>query len=60
MPWRLSWRSRTRNSFARTICALNAGRLMATFSHWTMAGPTGEEYLFWDNGELMKDIGPGT
>lgn len=30
---------------------------MATFSHWTAAGPMDEEYLFWDSQELMKQIG---
>ncbi len=30
---------------------------MATFSHWTKEGPMDEEYLFWDNGEFMKQIG---
>jgi hypothetical protein len=32
---------------------------MATFSHWTEAGPMDEEYLFWDNQEFMKQIGLG-
>ena len=32
---------------------------MATFSHWTKAGPMDEEYLFWDNQEFMKEIGLG-
>lgn len=32
---------------------------MATFSHWTAAGPMDEEYLFWDNQEFMKEIGLG-
>ena len=32
---------------------------MATFSHWTKEGPMDEEYLFWDNGEFMKEIGLG-
>ena len=30
---------------------------MATFSHWTKAGPMDEEYLFWDNQEFLKEIG---
>jgi hypothetical protein len=30
---------------------------MATFSHWTKEGPMDEEYLFWDNGEFMKQLG---
>ena len=30
---------------------------MATFSHWTKDGPMDEEYLFWDTGEFMKEIG---
>jgi hypothetical protein len=32
---------------------------MATFSHWTEAGPMDEEYLFWDNQEFMNQIGLG-
>lgn len=32
---------------------------MATISHWTKAGTMGEEYLFWDNQEFMKQIGLG-
>jgi len=32
---------------------------MATFSHWTKAGPMDEEYLFWDNAAFMKQIGLG-
>lgn len=32
---------------------------MATFSHWTAAGPMDEEYLFWDNQEFLKQIGLG-
>lgn len=32
---------------------------MATISHWTREGPMDEEYLFWDNQEFMRQIGPG-
>jgi hypothetical protein len=30
---------------------------MATIGHWTKDGVMAEEYLFWDNGEFMKQIG---
>ncbi len=30
---------------------------IATFAHWTAAGSIDEEYLFWDNRELMREIG---
>ena len=30
---------------------------MATFCHWGKDGIMFEEYLFWDNGEFMKQIG---
>ena len=32
---------------------------MATFSHWTKAGPMDEEYLFWDHAEFKKHLGLG-
>jgi hypothetical protein len=32
---------------------------MATIGHWNKAGAMSEEYLFLDNGELMKQIGLG-
>jgi hypothetical protein len=30
---------------------------MATIGHWNADGVMDEEYLFWDNQELMKEIG---
>jgi hypothetical protein len=30
---------------------------MATVGHWNKDGSLFEEYLFWDNGEFMKQIG---
>ena len=30
---------------------------MATLCHWGKDGIMFEEYLFWDNGEFMKQIG---
>lgn len=30
---------------------------MATFSHWTSAGTMDEEFLFWDNDSLDRQIG---
>jgi len=32
---------------------------MATIGHWNKEGRMFEEYLFWDNGEFMKQIGLG-
>jgi len=32
---------------------------MATIGHWGKDGVMFEEYLFWDNGEFMKQIGLG-
>lgn len=32
---------------------------MATIGHWNKQGVMVEEYLFWDNGEFMKQIGIG-
>lgn len=32
---------------------------MATFCHWLPSGKMNEEYLFWDNGAYMKQIGIG-
>ena len=32
---------------------------MATIGHWNEDGIMFEEYLFWDNGEFMKQIGLG-
>ena len=32
---------------------------MATIGHWNKNGIMFEEYLFWDNGEFMKEIGVG-
>lgn len=32
---------------------------MATIGHWNAGGVMDEEYLFWDNGEFMKQIGLG-
>ena len=32
---------------------------MATFSHWTIAGPMDEEYLFWDNASYLSQLGIG-
>jgi len=32
---------------------------MATIGHWNKDGIMFEEYLFWDNGEFMKQIGLG-
>ena len=32
---------------------------MATFSHWTDAGTMDEEFLFWDNASLNRQIGLG-
>jgi len=32
---------------------------MATLGHWNKQGVMGEEYLFWDNATLMKQIGVG-
>ncbi len=32
---------------------------MATISHWNKDGIMFEEFLFWDNGEFMKQIGLG-
>ena len=32
---------------------------MATIGHWNKQGIMFEEYLFWDNGEFMKQIGLG-
>lgn len=32
---------------------------MATIGHWNKTGSMSEEYLFLDNGELMKQIGVG-
>ncbi len=32
---------------------------MATLGHWNKDGIMFEEYLFWDNGEFMKEIGLG-
>lgn len=32
---------------------------MATIGHWNKEGIMFEEYLFWDNGEFMKQIGLG-
>lgn len=32
---------------------------MATIGHWNKDGIMFEEYLFWDNAELMKQIGVG-
>jgi SnoaL-like polyketide cyclase len=33
---------------------------MATIGHWKKDGTMSEEYLFWDNGEFMKQIGVGS
>lgn len=30
---------------------------MATIGHWNADGVMDEEYLYWDNGEFMKQIG---
>lgn len=30
---------------------------MTTIGHWTAAGVMDEEYLFWDNASLMKQLG---
>ena len=30
---------------------------MATIGHWNKEGIMFEEFLFWDNGEFMKQIG---
>jgi hypothetical protein len=30
---------------------------MATLGHWNKDGMMSEEFLFWDNGEFMKEIG---
>lgn len=30
---------------------------MTTLGHWTAAGVMDEEYLFWDNASLMKQLG---
>lgn len=30
---------------------------MATIGHWNGYGVMDEEYLYWDNGEFMKQIG---
>jgi hypothetical protein len=32
---------------------------MATIGHWNKDGVLFEEFLFWDNGEFMKEIGLG-
>ena len=32
---------------------------MATLGHWNKQGLMSEEYLFWDNAALMKQIGLG-
>ncbi len=32
---------------------------MATIGHWNQVGIMFEEFLFWDNGEFMKQIGLG-
>ena len=32
---------------------------MATLGHWSKDGVMFEEFLFWDNGEFMKQIGLG-
>lgn len=32
---------------------------MATLGHWNKQGTMSEEFLFWDNGTLMQQIGPG-
>ena len=32
---------------------------MATFAHWPNGGPMDEEYLFWDNAELNRQLGLG-
>ena len=32
---------------------------MATLGHWNKQGVMAEEYLFWDNATLMKQIGVG-
>jgi hypothetical protein len=32
---------------------------MATLGHWNKQGVMDEEYLFWDNATLMKQIGVG-
>lgn len=32
---------------------------MATFSHWTDAGVMDEEFLFWDNAALNRQMGLG-
>jgi hypothetical protein len=32
---------------------------MATLGHWNKQGVMSEEYLFWDNATLMKQIGVG-
>jgi len=32
---------------------------MATLGHWNKQGVIAEEYLFWDNATLMKQIGVG-
>ena len=32
---------------------------MATLGHWNKQGTMFEEYLFWDNATLMKQIGIG-
>ena len=32
---------------------------MATLGHWNKQGVMAEEYLFWDNAALMKQIGVG-
>ena len=32
---------------------------MATLGHWNERGTMSEEYLFWDNATLMKQIGAG-
>jgi len=32
---------------------------MATIGHWNKQGIMFEEFLFWDNGEFMKQIGLG-
>jgi hypothetical protein len=33
---------------------------MATLGHWTKEGVMDEEYLFWDSGTLMQQMGIGT
>jgi len=32
---------------------------MATIGHWNKDRVMFEEFLFWDNGEFMKEIGLG-